>query len=145
MYNLSNNFVGSSSVMIFSSLQREDAAGGARTPPPPPWLGPLSQDEAAAFGEAGQLNSVCLPPPPPPPPPFLSVSGSWHIVGGANGKAPAPVPLVHHTNVKGTIHVTAVCAVTGPPCHSPTLPELMGRPRVGGTDGGKDGAATLLH
>lgn len=34
---------------------------------------------------------------------------SWQIVGGPNGKAPAPVALVHHTNVKGIIHVTAVC------------------------------------
>lgn len=44
--------------------------------------------------------SLCLCP---------SLSGSWQIVGGGNGKAPAPVPLVHHANVKGTIHVTAVC------------------------------------
>lgn len=41
--------------------------------------------------------------------PFLSLSGCWQIVGGANGKAPAPVPLVHRANVKGTIRVTAVC------------------------------------
>lgn len=41
--------------------------------------------------------------------PFLSLSECWQIVGGANGKAPAPVPLVHRANVKGTIHVTAVC------------------------------------
>ncbi|KAI4809313.1 hypothetical protein KUCAC02_018213 [Chaenocephalus aceratus] len=40
---------------------------------------------------------------------FQWLQGCWQIVGGANGKAPAPVPLVHHTNVKGTIHVTAVC------------------------------------
>lgn len=56
------------------------------------------------------LRSSCLKAWPVRPSllAFLSLSGCWQIVGGANGKAPAPVPLVRRANVKGTIHVTAV-------------------------------------
>lgn len=68
--------------------------------------GSLSHDEAAAFWAPGQYNCVWFAPSLPL---CLSLSRSWQIVGGVNGKAPAPVPLVHHTNVKGTIHVTAWC------------------------------------
>lgn len=70
-------------------------------------------------------------------PPLLPLSGSWQIVGGANGKAPAPVPLVHHTNVKAPSMLQLRVAMTRPPCHSPPLSELMGRPQTRKTDGGK--------
>lgn len=86
---------------IISCFECEDVEGRALCG----W-GPLSQHEEAALWEPGQYNSVYFAPWLPL---FLSLSGSWQIVGGVNGKAPAPVPLVHHTNVKGTIHVTAVC------------------------------------
>lgn len=72
-----------------------------------------------------------------PHPPFLSLSGSWQIVGGANGKAPAPVPLVHRTNVKAPSMLQLRVAMTRPPCHSPPVSELMGRPQARKTDGGK--------